>query len=96
MSREITGFTSPRHLSSAPLRRNASLMLIFFPLVALLVIGGLYRDDLGLRAIFSYAAIWIVGLAVVLGFALSPGYFVVLQCFLAVAMLIHVRANPRI
>ncbi len=86
----------PRQLSSALIRRNAPFMLIFFPLVALLVIGGLYRDELGLRAIFSYAGIWLVGLAVVLLFDLSPGYFVVLQCLLAVAMLVHVRANPQI
>lgn len=96
MGREITLFMMSAQSSTAPIRRDAPLMLIFFPLVALLVIGGLYRDDLGLRAIFGYAAIWLVGLAVLFVFDLSPGFFVVLQCLLAVAMLIHVRANPQI
>ena len=58
------------------------------------MISWLYRDDLGVRALAVYASLWIVGLGVVLIFNLSPGVFVVVQCVIAVAMLIHVRANP--
>jgi hypothetical protein len=68
--------------------------LLFLPFIAMAVIGWLYRDDLGGRALVVYGGLWLLGLAVVLLFNLSPGVFVVVQCVLAVAMLIHVRANP--
>jgi hypothetical protein len=71
-------------------------VLILFPLIALLVIGILYRDDLSMRAIIIYAAIWAAGLAAVFVLDLSPGYFIVLECLLAITMLIHVRANPQL
>lgn len=71
-------------------------MLIFFPLIALMVIGYIYREDLSRRARMSYVILWLCGLAVVLTLGLSPGYFVVLQCLLAIAMLIQVRANPEV
>ena len=68
--------------------------LLFFPLIALVVIGWLYREDLGARSLAVYGGLWILGLALVLTLNLSPGVFVVVQCAIAVAMLIHVRANP--
>jgi hypothetical protein len=68
--------------------------LLFFPLIAIVVISWLYREDIGVRALAVYAGLWLLGLAVVLLFNLSPGVFVVVQCVIAVAMLIHVRANP--
>ena len=71
-------------------------MLIFFPLIALIVIAYLYRDDLGPRALVAYGIVWTVCLAITLAADFSPGVFVVLQCLLAIAMLIHVGANPDI
>jgi hypothetical protein len=71
-------------------------MLILFPLVAVIVIALIYRGDLSARALIIYGSIWIVGLALVVGLSLSPGIFAALQCALAIAMLIHVRANPDI
>lgn len=71
-------------------------MLIFSPLISLVVIGYIYREDLGARALGLYGVLWSLGLVTVLGLDLSPGFFVVLQCVLAVAMLIHVRANPEV
>lgn len=71
-------------------------MLILSPLIALIVIGYIYREDLGARALAAYGMAWSLGLVAVLGFDVSPGFFVVLQCLLAVAMLIHVRANPEV
>jgi hypothetical protein len=68
--------------------------LLFFPLIAIVVISWQYREDLGGGALAVYAGLWLLGLAVVLLFNLSPGVFVVVQCVMAVAMLIHVRANP--
>ena len=68
--------------------------LLFVPLIAIVVISWLYRDDLGVRALAIYSGLWLLGLAVVLVINLSPGVFVVVQCAIAVAMLIHVRANP--
>ena len=68
--------------------------LLFFPLIAIGVISWLYREDLGVRELAVYGGLWLLGLAVVLIFNLSPGVFVVVQCVIAVAMLIHVRANP--
>jgi hypothetical protein len=68
--------------------------LLFFPLIAIVVISWLYREDLGLRALAVYGGLWLLGLAIVLTIHLSPGVFVVVQCVIAVAMLIHVRANP--
>jgi hypothetical protein len=68
--------------------------LLFFPLIAIVVISWLYREDLGVRALAVYSGLWLLGLAVVLIFNLSPGVFVVVQCVIAVVMLIHVRANP--
>ena len=68
--------------------------LLVFPLIALVVIAWIFRDELGLRALAVYGMLWLAGLTVVLVFALSPGVFVVIQCAIAVAMLIHVRANP--
>ena len=71
-------------------------MLILFPLIALVVIGILYREDLSRRAIITYAAIWVAGLAIVFISDMSPGYFIVMQCLLAITMLIQVRANPQL
>lgn len=71
-------------------------MIIFFPLAALITVSWLYRDDLTARALAIYWALWLLGLLVVLGFHLSPGIFVAVQCALGVAMLIHVRANPQL
>ena len=71
-------------------------MLIGFPLIALLVIGYIYRDDFGGRSLLTYALLWIGGLATVWGLGWSPGVFVVVQCLLAVAMLIQARVNPRL
>ncbi len=68
--------------------------LMLFPLLVIVVIAWLYRDDLGVRALAIYGGLWLLGLAAVLVFKLSPGVFVVVQCALAVALLIHVRANP--
>jgi hypothetical protein len=75
-------------------RQNKDMGLLFFPLIALVVISWLYREDLGVRAIAVYGGLWLLGLAVVLALNLSPGVFVVVQCVIAIAMLIHVRANP--
>jgi len=69
-------------------------MLILFPLSALLVIAFLFRSDLGLRALLVYAGIWGAGLAAIFLLGISPGYFVAIQCLLAIAMLIHVGVNP--
>lgn len=71
-------------------------MLILTPLFALLVIGALFRHDLGVRALLIYGALWAVGLGVMLVFTLSPGVFVAVQCFLAIAMLIHAGVNPEV
>jgi hypothetical protein len=68
--------------------------LLVFPLIGIVVISWLYREDLGVRALGVYGGLWLLGLAVVLILNLSPGVFVVVQCVIAVAMLIHVRANP--
>ena len=75
---------------------DSPYMILFFPFVALVVISFLYREDLGLRALLVYWGIWVVGLVVMLVFHLSLGVLLVLQCILAIAMLIHVRANPEI
>lgn len=71
-------------------------MIVFFPLAVLLAVAYLYRDELGLRASLAYAGLWGASLAICLLFDLSPGIFTALQCGLAVAMLIHVRANPQL
>jgi hypothetical protein len=69
---------------------------MLFPLLAVIVIAFIYRGDLGARALLAYGGIWCVGLTLVLSLDLSPGIFVALQCALAIAMLIHVRANPNL
>ncbi len=69
-------------------------MLILFPLSAILVIGYLFRSDLGARALMIYGVIWGAGLGTVQLLGVSPGYFVALQCLLAIAMLIHAGVNP--
>lgn len=70
--------------------------MIVVPLAALLAISFLYRADLGARALAVYALLWVAALALCLVLSLSPGVFTALQCALAVALLIHVRANPRL
>ena len=71
-------------------------MIIIVPLAVLIAVSYLFRDDLGLRALLTYFALWITGLIVVLVLGLSPGVFTAIQCALAIAMLIHIRANPQI
>jgi hypothetical protein len=71
-------------------------MLALFPVFAVIVIALIYRGDLGPRALMIYGIIWGIGLAVAAGLDLSPGIFAAFQCMLAIAMLIHVGANPNI
>lgn len=71
-------------------------MMIVFPLAAMIAVSMLYRDELGARALIIYWAIWVFALLIVLGFQLSLGVFVAAECALAVALLIHVRANPQL
>lgn len=80
----------------AHLERWASRMMILFPLAALIAVAFIYREDLRFRALAIYFSLWCAGLVLVLVFGLSPGVFVAIQCALAVTMLIHVRANPRL
>lgn len=70
--------------------------MLYFTSAALLVISFLFRHDLGLKALLAYWGAWAIGLAVILGFALSPGYFIAFQAMLAIAMLIQLRINPQI
>ena len=69
-------------------------MIIIFPLSAILVIGFLFRHDLGMHALLAYGGVWSVCLVTVLLLGLSPGFFVATQCFIAIAMLIHAGVNP--
>jgi hypothetical protein len=71
-------------------------MIILLPLIVLVAVSLLYHDELGARSLIAYWSLWLIGLTIVLGFRLSPGIFVATQCALAVAMLIHVRANPQL
>lgn len=81
----------------AALGRSAKeSVIILFPFSAILVIAFLFRHDLGVRALLIYGGIWILGLATVLLFGLSPGVFVAAQCLLAIVMLLHVGVNPEV
>jgi hypothetical protein len=69
---------------------------MLIPLIAIIVIAFVYRSELGTRALLVYGGAWATGFAIVISLDLSPGIFVAFQCALAIAMLIHVRANPDI
>jgi hypothetical protein len=85
-----------RRLTAHRLLNVLYRMIIFIPLAVLVAVSLLYRDELSGRALIVYWALWLIALIIVLGFGFSPGIFVAVQCALAVAMLIHVRANPQI
>lgn len=65
-------------------------------LIPIGVIAFLYRADLGAKGLLAYGAILACGALAVLVFGVPPMAFHVMQCLLAIAMLIHVRANPPI
>ena len=71
-------------------------MLLIVPLATLIVASYIYRAELGARALIIYGLLWSAALAVVFALSLSPGIFAAIQCVLAIAILIQVRANPRI
>jgi hypothetical protein len=72
------------------------LGLPLFPFFAIIVVSFLYREDLGVRALIIYASLWSAAFAIVIVARLSPGIFGAAECAIAIAMLIHVRANPDI
>lgn len=71
-------------------------MIVFVPLAALLAVSYLYREDLGVRALVIYFLLWVIGVVVMFAFQLSPGIFTAWECSLVIAMLIQVRANPKL
>ena len=70
--------------------------MTFVPLAALIVISFLYRHDLGAKALLVYGSLWLGGLITAISLHLAPGFFVAFQALLAISMLIHVGANPKI
>lgn len=70
--------------------------MFYFPFVALVVVGYLYRHDLGIRSLLIYFGIWAAGLSLAVMFSAPPGFFIAGQCLVVIAMLIHAGANPRL
>lgn len=69
---------------------------MLIPLIAVVVIAVIYREELGLRSLLIYGGVSVAAILAVFTLSLSPGIFIAVECGVAIAMLIHVRANPNI
>ncbi len=70
--------------------------MFYFSLAALVVVSGLYREELGLKALLVYWIVWAAFLAGIFLSRLPLAYLATVQAILAIIMLIQLRVNPEI
>lgn len=68
-------------------------MIFYIPKAVLIALAVIYREDLGLRAILIYAALWVVGAVAMAILHVAVYGFIAFEALLAVAMILHVRKN---